>query len=68
MGLVPLSRCFSVIGGDFDFVLFYISINLLADSSPLFIRLFLLYVVRRVWGKQVDNLSKVMLLPSFPPQ
>ena len=40
---------------DFDFVLFlfFISIHLLADSSPLFIlfiHLFLLYVVRHVWG------------------
>ena len=30
--------------------LFFISIHLLADSSPLFIHLLLLYVVRHVWG------------------
>ena len=52
------SRCLvylddsTVIGGDFDFVLFLfgISIHLLADSTPLVIHLFLLYVVRHVWG------------------
>ena len=53
--LVPFFLCCTVIGGDFDFVyfLFFISIHLLADSSLLFIlfiHLFLLYVVRHVWG------------------
>ena len=47
---VSLFLCCTVIGGDFDFVFFCISIHLLADSSPLFINLFLLYVVRHVWG------------------
>ena len=39
---VSLFPYFTVIGGDFDFVLIFISIHLLADSSPLFRHLFML--------------------------
>ena len=50
---VPFFLCCTVIGGDFDFV-YFLLVFIYSPTAPslfiLFIHLFLLYVVRHVWG------------------